>query len=271
MLQKTPFILIAFFVTLFFSHSSYAATPPASQQMSGQQRALQMQQEEEGLQKQIEQERNRAKPSEETMQEPAESPTAQRVLIKSIKVTGVTLFPGSAIEAITSQYENKEFTLSGLQKIADRITDLYRKKGYIISRAHIPPQKIEQGILEITVIESKIGDIQLKGNRYYSTKLIDSYLTIKKGDFLNYNDLKLDLDNINAHPDRTVKSVLVPGQVPGETDIILNEQDALPVHIQMGYNNYLSSYLRSNVYDSIFTDNNLLGRDDIFYFPVRPG
>jgi hemolysin activation/secretion protein len=161
--------------------------------------------------------------------------------------------------------------LNGIQKIADSITDLYRKKGYVISRAYIPPQRLDQGNLEIKVIESKIGDIQLKGNHYYSSNLIKSYLTIKKGDFFNYNDLKNNLDKINDHPDRTVQSVLVPGKEPGTTDIVLNEKDNLPIHLEVGYNNYLSSYLRSNVYNSTVTDNNLLGQDDILTFQYDRG
>ncbi len=258
-------ILIPSFVFLFPTYI-FAANPPASLQMSGQQRARQMQEEQENLMYLIEQPRFKAKKEEKPAPEAPEAPTVQKVLVKSIDVTGVTLFPNIAIRAITSQYENKELTFKEIQKIADNITDLYRNKGYVISRAYIPAQKMEGGVLEVKVIESKIGDIQLKGNRYYSTKLIKSYLTIKKGDFFNYNDLKKDLDKINDHPDRTVKSVLAAGTEPGTTDIILNEKDSLPVHIQLGYNNYLSSFLGHNIYSSTFTDNNLLGQDDILTF-----
>lgn len=230
-----------------------------------------MQEDEESLRYLIEEPTTKAKKEENPTQEAPEGPTTEKVFVKSINVTGATLFPNITIKAITDQYQNKDLTFKEIQKIADLITDLYRKKGYVISKAYVPQQKMENGVLEIKVIESKIGDIQLKGNHYYSTKLIESYLTIKKGDFFNYNDLKRDLGNINEHPDRTVKSVLVPGQDPGTTDIILNEKDSLPVHIQLGYNNYLSSLLGYSIYSSAFTDNNLLGQDDILTFNYERG
>jgi hemolysin activation/secretion protein len=265
-------LLIPSIVFFLSNQVSFAANqPPASQQMSGQERARQMQEEQENLEYLIEQPKYIPKKEEKPLQEVPVSPTAQKVFVKSINVTGVTLFPNMVIRAITSQYENKELSFNEIQKIADLITDLYRKKGYVISRAYIPQQTLEGGALEIRVIESKIGDILLKGNHYYSTKLIMSYLTIKKGDFFNYNDLKKDLNNMNDHPDRTVRSVLVAGKEPGTTDIVLNETDSLPVHVQLGFNNYLSSFLGHNIYTSNFTDNNLLGQDDILTFDYERG
>jgi hemolysin activation/secretion protein len=271
-LKRFFFLLILFFVNFLLNHISFATPPSANQQMSGQERARQMEEESEKLQNQIEQPRSKIKPEEKTTQQlPSETPAEQKVLIKSIEVSGVTLFKESQIKAITAKYESKELTLGEMQKIADQITDMYRSKGYVISRAYVPAQKIENGILEIMVIESRIGDIQLKGNRFYSTRLIESYLTIKKGEFFNYNDLKCDLNNINDHPDRVVRSVLIPGNQPGTTDIVLNERDSLPIHVQVGYNDYLSRYLRTNLYSSTFIDNNLLGQDDILTFDYERG
>ena len=262
-------VLIPSFIVLFFNHTGFAQ--PTSQQAGGVERARQMQEEQEKLQNQVEQPKAKAKPEEKPAQEAPEGPTAQRVLIKSINVTGVTLFPNNKIRAITSPYENKKLSLKEIQKIADLISDLYWKKGYVISRAYIPQQKMEGGILEIKVIESKVGDILIKGNRFHSTKLINSYLTIKKGDPFNYNDLKKDLENINERPDRTVKSVLTPGNEQGSTNVLLDVKDSLPIHVDLGYNNYLSRFLRGNIFSSTFTDNNLLGQDDILTFDYEVG
>lgn len=264
-------LLVPSFVFLFLNHTAFAANPSAGQDMGAQERARQMQEESANLQNQIEQEKAKTKTAANAVQETPESPTAQKVLVKSINVTGVTLFSNSIIRGITGQYENKELSLNGIQKIADRITDLYRQKGYIISRAYIPEQKMEGGVLQIKVLESTVGDILIKGNRFYSTKLIKSYLTIKTGETFNYNDLKDDLNNINDHPDREVKAVLTPGKEQGSTDVLLNVKDSLPVHVAFGYNNYLSRFLRNNIYSSTFTDNNLLGHDDILSFEYESG
>jgi len=266
------FITFLLFRLAGFEQAGFASVPLASQQMSGQERARQLQEENDNLQSLIEQPKTKATAQENTTPEAkTEGASTQKVHIQKILVIGVTLFPDNVINAITNPYENKDLSFEEMKKIAYQITILYRKKGFIISRAYIPPQKMEGGMLEIRVLESRVGDIILKGNRYYSTKLIESYLTFKKGDFFNYNDLKEDLNNINDHPDRSVKSVLAPGEEPGTTDIILNEKDFLPIHVELGYNNNLSPYLGSNIYSSNFIDNNLLGHDDILSFEYERG
>lgn len=265
-------VLSLFFAILFLNNICFAANPPASQQMSGEVRATQMQQQEENLRKEAEKPKEKGIIEEETPKEATpQEPAGQKILIKSINVIGVTLFADNKIKAITSQYENKELNLKEIQKIADLITDLYRQKGYITSRAYIAPQKMEEGNLEISVMEATVGDIQIKGNRFYSTAIIKKYISLKKGDIFNYNFLKEDLVRVNEHPDRNAKAVLAPGKEPGSTDIVLDVKDSFPLHVGLGYNNFLSRFLRRNNYNSTFTDNNLFGQDDILTIQYQRG
>jgi len=231
--------------------------------MGGVDRTRELQEQSEELQKQAEKPKESTKAAENAPVETPEAPNATKILVKEINVVGVTLFSAVQIKAITDKFENKELSLKEIQKVADLITDLYRKKGYITSRAFVPPQKIANGILEIKVIEAKVGNIQIKGNHYFSTHFINSYVTLKQGDAFNYTDLKQDLQNVNEHPDLNVKAVLAPGETPGSTDVFLNEKDNLPIHVTIGYDNFLSYYLDRNEYTYTFTDNNLSGHGDI--------
>lgn len=77
--------------------------------------------------------------------------------------------------------------------------------------------------------------------------------------------------NINEHPDRNAKAVLAPGKEPGSTDVVLDVKDSLPIHIGVGYNNFLSRFVRRNNYNSTFTHNNLLGQDDILTVQYQRG
>ncbi|MFA4854630.1 MAG: POTRA domain-containing protein [Candidatus Omnitrophota bacterium] len=270
--KKSFLLLVLGLAVLFLNSICFAANPPASQQMSGEERSRQMQEQSEKLRKQAEQPKTKAQIEEKTPEATAsQAPAGPKVLIKKINVIGVTLFAESKIRAITSFYENKELNLKDIQKVADLITDLYRQKGYITSRAYIPPQKMEEGSLEIRVMEATVGDIQIKGNRFYSTKLIKKYVSVKKGEPFNYNALKQDLVDINEHPDRNAKAVLAPGKALGSTDIVLDVKDSLPMHIGFGYNNFLSRFVRRNDYNTTFTDNNLLGQDDILTIQYHRG
>jgi hemolysin activation/secretion protein len=177
--------------------------------------------------------------------------------------------PQEEIEGVIKGYENQELAVSTMQQLADRITEVYRKKGFVTSRAYLPPQKIENKLLEIRVIEGITGDITVKGNRYFKSELISRKIALKKGQAFNYENLRRGLSRINQLPDRNAKAVLLPGKEPGTTDIILEVSDRLPLHVGFDWDNYGSRYIDSQRFRLTVTDNNLLGFDDVLTFQAQ--
>jgi hemolysin activation/secretion protein len=153
-----------------------------------------------------------------------------------------------------------------MQKICDLITDEYRKRGWVTSRAYLPPQNIQNDILVINVLEGKTGNIEVKGNKFFSSKLIKKKVNLKPGSYFDYNALQKALVKLNEHPDRFVKSVLVPGKEPGTTDIVLDVKDELPLHIGYEFDNFGSRYINYDKHSVTAEDNNFLGLDDTLYF-----
>ena len=193
----------------------------------------------------------------------------EKVKLEKINVTAVTLLSEKEVSVIVSSYQGKELTLGEMQKIADQITDAYRKKGYITSRAYLPPQKIEGGILEIRAVEGITGNFQIKGNRYFKTALLRNKIKLKTGQPFNYDILRKGLTKINEMPDRSVKTVLAPGKEPGTTDVVLEAHDRLPLHVGLNWDNYGSRYINKDRYRTSITHNNLLGCDDVFTFQYQ--
>ena len=192
-----------------------------------------------------------------------------KVFIKSITVTGVSFLSEQEVRKIVSNFENQELNLAQMQKVADLITDAYRKKGYITSRAYLPPQKIETGILEVRVLEGITGDIEVKGNRYFKKSIYLKKILLKKGSPFDYNILKKGVSKINASKDRNVRTILAPGKEPGKTDIVLEAKERLPLHIGFDFDNFGSRYIENDRYTLSFTHNNLLGLDDKLSFQYQ--
>ncbi len=156
-----------------------------------------------------------------------------------------------------------------MQKVADLITDQYRKKGYVTSRAYIPPQNIKKGILIIRVVEGSLGNLEIKGNRYFKTSLLKRKLNLKQDRAFDYSALQKSLTNINEHPDRTAKATLVPGKEPGTTDVVLVVEDNFPFHIGFEFDNYGSRYIEKDRYTVFLEHNNLLGFDDKLFLQMQ--
>ena len=59
------------------------------------------------------------------------------------------------IQAVAQSYIGRQITLKDLREMADKITDLYKEKGYMTCGAVLPPQRIHEGVVEIRLIEGK--------------------------------------------------------------------------------------------------------------------
>ena len=218
----------------------------------------------EQIEKKIE--KPRPKMEEPITEEDEEDLTkGKKVLIKSIDVQDVTLLPKKKVDDIIDQYKGKELTVRQMQKICDLITDEYREAGYATSRAYLPAQSIKEDKLTIKVVEGTLGKVEIRGNKYFSTEDLKKKLGLKEGSNFDYAKLQESLVYINEHPDRYSKAVLVPGETPGSTDIILDVEDRLPIHINGEFDTYGSRYIGANRYNVNVADNNLFGEDDKLY------
>ncbi len=264
MLKKIVVISSLIFSVLGMGSSDlvFCADPPPEQTASGLEQQRKEIEKEEKLRKRVETE------EEEKLELKEPSPAAippgpqEKTLVTIIKVTGVTLFKEEQIRKMISPFENKELTLLEIQEIVDLITQFYRQNGYVTSRAYLPPQKIQGGVLEIRVLEGKMGDVEIRGNRYFKTPLLKEKIKLAKGDPFNYNRLRKSLIQINEHPDRVSHAVLAPGKEPEQTDIILEIKDQRPIHVGFAFDNYGSRFIERNRYSANVSHNNLLGHDD---------
>lgn len=268
-MTKRPNLLFITILCLAAPAIALAQIPPAKDQASGQERTQELQNKEESLRQKIDTKKKAPEVKEELPAQPQQQLPPEKVFVRDITVTGATLIPEAEITAITKQFQGREMLLSEMEKATSQITDLYRKRGYITSRAYLPPQKIENGQLEIRVVEGVTGDIEIKGNKWFKKSLYERYITLKKGQPFNYNLLRNDLADINEQQDRYAKTVIAPGKEPGSTDIIIDVKDRLPVHIGFEYDDFGSRYTGASRFKPTFTHNNLLGLDDILKFQYQ--
>ena len=266
-MQKAfAFFSICFFISILPS-TAYSQTPPSSQGAGALQKQEEQQQTQEQLEKQIETKRPKTEKAVGT-ENHALPEEGQKTMVKAIDVKGVTLVPQKVVDNITKDYEGKELSLRDMQKVCDLITDEYRKRGRVTSRAYMPPQTISEreGILVIIVIEGKVGSIDVKGNKYFSSQLIKRKLDVKPGEYFDYQALQRALLEINDHPDRFVKVGLVPGKKPGTTDLVVEVQDRMPIHGGIENDDFGTRYMHYIRNTVNAEDNNLIGLDDKLAF-----
>ena len=85
------------------------------------------------------------------------------ISVRKIEVLGSTVLSESDIRGLTQKYEGKIVNFSELQQLADALTNIYFKRGYITSRAILKAQTVTDGIIQIQIEEGNIERIELEG------------------------------------------------------------------------------------------------------------
>src|SRR5690606_20503132 len=83
------------------------------------------------------------------------------VSVARITVSGNTSFDTDTLHALVAKGEGQTLTLAQLNALAQTITDYYHAHGYPLARAYLPPQAIENGTVQIAVLEARYGEVKI--------------------------------------------------------------------------------------------------------------
>ena len=162
-----------------------------------------------------------------------------RLLVKGFSFSGNTAIEQADLESLTQPYVGRSLNLPELEAVAQLVTDLYRQKGYTLATAYIPQQDIKLGIVLISILEGRVGDILVTGNRHYSTDFIrGSFAQAMEDNVIRNVALERALLLLNDYPDLRVSAVLEPGASTGSTNVQVTAEDKLPIHGTLDFNNY---------------------------------
>lgn len=194
---------------------------------------------------------------------PAKAPDVHFVLNNVYLAGNITISTGQLQEAYIP-YIGKHITLQDMHEIARKITAIYRKQGYLLSRAIVPVQRIRQGNVRINVIEGYVKDVYFEGN----TDIIDNVMAkkfiqdIQNIRPLNVFDLEKSLLIINDLPGVKAKSIFkTADSKQGAADLIVQvEIDKIEGYASV--DNRGTKYLGPVQLSGEMSYNGLLGYND---------
>lgn len=186
-----------------------------------------------------------------------------RFTLKEIQISGVTVFKNKILEDKFSPWMDKEVGYSDLLKIASQVTQLYKDNGYITSRAVLPPQEIENGVVKIVVVEGKIGKVEVNGNKTLPDDYVEERLHQKPGEVFRLQTLQKDMLNLSSDSllDKT-HATLKTGNQPGTSDLLIDVADHFPMHFAVGVDNAGRNGIGLWRTSYTFSDENVTGRGD---------
>ena len=160
-----------------------------------------------------------------------ETPKSEATFVLTdVKLTGVTFFKPEDLRPLWQPSLGKKITLDDAAAIGDKIKGKYHSLGYLTTSVYFPEQEIENGVIEIAVIEGKLGKVIVEGNKWFSEDFVRKYIHASPGELLNINKLQKDVLRLNKFSDLEVKTVISPGKEKEASDLVLKVKDKLPWH-----------------------------------------
>jgi hemolysin activation/secretion protein len=191
------------------------------------------------------------------------APTALRVMVRKINITGSTVFRAGELEQIAAPFENRELTSTDLEELRQRLTQHYINQGYINSGAVIPDQKVVDGVVEIRIVEGRLTRTDIEGTVHFSKDYFSDRIALSSGPPLNLRDLEQRLQILLTHPMvSSMNAQVVPGERPGEAVLRAQVQEAPRYELSAIADNKLAPSLGEVKFTLLGSMNNLTGRGD---------
>lgn len=126
-----------------------------------------------------------------------------------------------ALDAIKAQYVGTEVDLADLQNIANAVNALYAAGGFVTASAILPVQDLTDGILDVQLVEGRVGSVALTGRDRLNREYIADFIPLEAGVVVNAPELTEDVDLFNRTNAAQIQASLQPGVNFGLTDINL--------------------------------------------------
>lgn len=162
-----------------------------------------------------------------------------RLPVDMIQVTGNSLVTDEELAEVLERFQGRKMSLAEMETLTQLIEQLYRDRGFFLVNAVVPTQETVRGVLQVLIIEGKIGTVHVEGNdRYSSEYLTNRFRHAVPSEGARTSDFQRALFLLNELPDVQVKAVLSSGETEGTTDVVLKTEEDKNWHFSTGYNNF---------------------------------
>jgi hemolysin activation/secretion protein len=192
--------------------------------------------------------------------------------LRGVQIKGPAFLQGPELTSRLKHYLHGPLTKAALDQMQVDIIKYCREKGHLVVDVFFPEEEIQEGTIQIAVIEAKIGKITAtyEGGKWFSTNLVLGQLHLHPGQVVVSDQLNDNLNWLNRNTYqslgyfdgafRQVNASFQQGEL-GETDLKLEVKDRLPLRVFAGYEDSGIKVIGDDRFDAGFTWANAFGLD----------
>lgn len=156
----------------------------------------------------------------------------------------------------------------GINAVIAKVQNKLIDSGYVTTRVVAAPQDMRSGTLALTLVPGRIHAIRFAKPAEGQGPVRASYRTAVPavaGDLLNLRDIEQGLENFKRIPTAEADIQIVPGENPGESDLLIQWQQLLPLRFSLSADDSGSASTGKYQGSGTLSMDNLLGLEELFY------
>ena len=162
-----------------------------------------------------------------------------RVKVERFAFTGNSALSADELAKAVAHFAGQALDFGELTQAVEAIEARYKQAGFFLAQVYLPPQKIHDGVVEITVNEGRLGEARLEGESRVAPDVVFGYLDkLPKNEPLTLPVLERQVLLINELAGGQASLDLQAGDAAGTTDVVLAQKSEEAVNIRFEANNY---------------------------------
>lgn len=159
---------------------------------------------------------------------------------------------------VRDQRSKRGITLGQIESVADKITNFYRERGFILAKAYIPKQEVRDGIVNLTMQLGLLGEVVAVDNVLYKGTMLESTFDDVLTKPVTNNAIEERLYLINDYPGINVSGFFEPGSQVGDTklNIKINQESKYDATVRLD-NHGTDNTGKSRLYGELLINNPL--------------
>ncbi len=186
-----------------------------------------------------------------------------RIFVSGWRVVGGTVFSEADFSAALAPWTGREVGSEELLAARDAVTRMYVEKGYLSSGATLPDQDPEGGVIELRIVEGRLGEVSVTGSRWLRDGWLEARVRRGAREPLNVIELEQALELLQQAPQiRRIDARLQPGPTRDESVLDLRVEEAFPFQLGFRVANDIATSIGGDRAEATLADIDLTGNAD---------
>ena len=157
---------------------------------------------------------------------------AQSVYVNSIEVSPSQILTKDEVDRIVRPLIGRSVNIDDIKRVVEEINRKYAERGFVTARAFLPEQTVQNGVIRIELVESKVGNVSVEQNRWTKDSYIKARMPQQEGELFDIVELERDIMDFNRYNEGVnLTANLKAGEKEGTTDIELKAHERFPFHV----------------------------------------